>query len=123
MRHRRPSICATVYTMQQQRADGGFGMVIAVACDGLAIAPAFVMASSYMCYDIDAGSPARCRNIPAADQPLDRFPQFLASLGAEILVTGIIDADVKDYLEGCGIEVIDGRSGDPLDAVEEILDE
>lgn len=98
-------------------------MVIAVACDGLAIAPAFVRASSYMCYDIVAGSPARCRNIPAADRPLGRFPQFLASLGAEILVTGAIEADVRGYLEGCGIEVVDGCSGDPLDAVQRILDE
>lgn len=108
-------------------AEGRWGwngsMVVAVACDGLTIAPAFVMCSSYMCYKIAAGSPAGCRNVPAADQPLDHLPRFLAALGADILVTGVIDADIKEYLEGCGIEVADGRSGDPLAAVEDLLDE
>lgn len=98
-------------------------MVIAVACDGLTIAPAFVMCSSYMCYEIVAGSPASCRNIPAADQPLDHLPQFLHSLGAEILIAGIMDAEMKGYLDDSGIEVVDGRSGDPLAAVEDLLDE
>lgn len=98
-------------------------MGIAVACDGLSIAPRFVACSSYMCYDVSAGSPRGCRNISAADQPLDKLPDFLHAVEADTLIAGAVDDEVVALLESRGITVIAGRSGDPLHAVEEYLNE
>lgn len=98
-------------------------MAIAVACDGLTIAPAFVTCSSYMCYDVSTGSPMNCRNIPAADQPLQNLPIFLDSIGADVLICGQIDREVAALVEAHGVEVVSGRRGDPLTAVEDYLDE
>ncbi len=96
-------------------------MGIAVACDGLAIAPAFVQCSSYMCYEVAEGQPIGCRNIPAFDQPPEKLPEFFDAIDADTVIVGCIDGDIAANLEAHDVKVVSDKLGDPLSAVREYL--
>ena len=92
-------------------------MRIAVACDGLSIAPYFVQCSSYMCYTIENDIVTDSRNIPAFDLPLDQLPGFFHAIEANILMTGVIEEALVSIFENNRLEVVRDMAGDPLTAV------
>ena len=96
-------------------------MRVAVACDGLAIAPHFVQSTSYMCYTVANGIVVDCHNIPTPDQPLEMLPDFFAAIEADVLMTGIIDDAAAAVLRSRGMKVVPNMSGDPLTSVRRYL--
>lgn len=90
-------------------------MKIAVACNGLEVAPYFSQCSNYMCYTVDRGIIVGCQNMPAPDQPLDQLILLLSSIGMDTLIMGRIEYDMASTLCAAGIEVVAGAQGEALD--------
>ena len=91
-------------------------MRIAVACQGLEVAPYFVQCTGYTCYNVERGIISDSQNMPALDQPLDKLVALLKSIGIDVLVVGLIEYDMASVLCRNGIEVIAGAKGNALDA-------
>ena len=90
-------------------------MRIAVACQGLTVAPYFVQSTGYMCYNVDRGIISDSRNMPAFDQGADKFVELLKSLEIDVLIVGLIEQTMASILCRSGIEVVAGAKGDALD--------
>ncbi len=91
-------------------------MRIAVACDGLAVAPFFVQTTSYMFYTVKHGVIVDSRNLPAFDKTIQELAELLKALEVDALVVGKIEQDMSALLRNEEIEVVEGASGDPLTA-------
>ena len=96
-------------------------MKIAVACDGLSVAPLFLKCTSYMCYTVERGVIVDSRNLPAFDQPIEAAANVLRSLGVDVLIMGRIDPDAKERLGASGATLVTGAKGDPLQAARSYL--
>ena len=90
-------------------------MRIAVACDGLAVAPYFVQCTSYACYMVERGIITGSRSMPAFDQPIDKLAEVLKSVQIDVLIVGRIEYDMASALCRSGIEVVAGAEGNALD--------
>ena len=90
-------------------------MKIAVACNGLDVAPFFSQCSNYMCYTVDRGIIVGCQNMPALDQPLEQLIELLRAIGMDTLIVGRIEYDMASSLCISGIEVVAGAEGEALD--------
>ena len=55
-------------------------MRIAVACQGLDVAPRFARSSSFMCYRVDRGMFADCQNMPNLSFPPAQLAPVLKDL-------------------------------------------
>ena len=96
-------------------------MKVAVACDGLVVAPYFVQSTSFMIYTVRYGVVVDSRNFIAIDQPIKQLAELLRSLGVDTVIVGRIDANKAAALEAAGLEVIRNAADDPLIAVREYL--
>ncbi|MBQ3301611.1 MAG: hypothetical protein IJH04_05660 [Eggerthellaceae bacterium] len=92
-------------------------MRIAVACDGLEVATYFVQSTNYMCYTVDRGIIVDSRNMPAFDQPLDKFIELMKSIQMDTLIVGRIEYDMATAFCHNGIEIVAGAEGRALDVV------
>lgn len=96
-------------------------MRIAVACDGLVIAPYFVQCTGYMVYTVQYGRVVESRNLPALDQPISLLANVLLSLEIDTLIVGRIDEEMAAMLSSAGLEVVANAQDDPLVAVQDYL--
>ena len=85
-------------------------MRIAVASEGLEVAPRFRQCASYMCYRVDRGIIVECQNLP---NPVE--------MGVDTLIVGAIDYDVANVFCHAGIEVRAGAHGSAREVVQAYL--
>ena len=90
-------------------------MKVAVACQGLTVAPYFVQCTGYTVYTVDRGIITDSRSIPAPDQPIEKLVDMLKSIGIDTLIVGRIVYDMASVLCRNGIEVVAGAEGSALD--------
>ena len=76
-------------------------MKIIVACEGLGVSPHAVHCASFMCYTVERGIIADCRN-----------------LDVSTIITGGIDYDFANMLCHAGIEVVAGVEGSAREVLE-----
>ena len=80
-------------------------MRIAVACQGLDVAPRFARSSSFMCYRVDRGMFADCQNMPNLSFPPAQLAQVLKDLDVSVMIVDRIDPTSETALKAAGIEV------------------
>ena len=86
-------------------------MRIAVACQGLDVAPRFARSSSFMCYRVDRGMFADCQNMPNLSFPPAQLAQVLKDLDVSVMIVNRIDPTSETALKAAGIEVQAGYTG------------
>ena len=96
-------------------------MNIAVACDGLVIAPYFVQCNGYMVYSVDRGVVVDSRNLPVFDRSVHRAVNLFQSIGIDVLIVGRIDSEMASVIRSSGIELVEGAQDDPLVATREFI--
>ena len=96
-------------------------MKIAVACDGLVVAPYFVQCTSYTIYTVKLGRIVDSRNLVAFDQTLRQLGEMLHSLDIDVLIVGRIEPDVQAFLASFGLEIVPNAEDDPLVSAREYL--
>lgn len=90
---------------------------VAVACDGLAIAPYFAQSTSYTVYTVKDGRVMESRNLPVFDRSGSQLPTLLDSIGVGTFIAGGIDNGTVSALHSSDIDVVSDAAGDPLSAV------
>lgn len=93
-------------------------MKIAVACDGLAIAPHAASCSSFTCYTINSGVIVSCSNVPNLGLSPRERAQFLRDMGVDALLARQFSDEGLAALGGTGIEPILTGATTPREAVE-----
>ena len=86
-------------------------MRIAVACQGLDVAPRFARSSSFMCYRVVRGMFADCQNMPNLSFPPAQLAQVLKDLEVSVMIVNRIDPTSETALKAAGIEVQTGYTG------------
>ena len=81
-------------------------MRIAVASEGLEVAPRFGQCSSYMCYNVECGVIVDCQNMPNLGMPAQRLAALFDEFGVDVLIVNTIEYDVANVFCHAGIEVI-----------------
>ena len=93
-------------------------MRIAVASEGLEVAPRFRQCASYMCYRVDRGIIVECQNLPNPGLAAPKLVALLVEMGVDTLIVGAIDYDVANVFCHAGIEVIAGAHGSAREVVQ-----
>ena len=93
-------------------------MIIIVACEGLGVSPHAVHCASFMCYTVDRGIIADCRNLPNPGLSAEDTAQMFIDLGVSTIITGGIDYDFANMLCHAGIEVVAGVEGSAREVLE-----
>ena len=96
-------------------------MRIAVASEGLEVAPRFRQCASYMCYRVDRGIIVECQNLPNPGLAAPKLVALLVEMGVDTLIVGAIDYDVANVFCHAGIEVIAGAHGSAREVVQAYL--
>lgn len=96
-------------------------MKVAVACDGLVVAPYFVQTTSYQIYTVERGVIVGSNNLPALDQSISQLADLLKDIGIDAFIVGRIDADMAAILRTSGAELVTDAKDDPLVAAREYL--
>ena len=96
-------------------------MRIAVASEGLEVAPRFRQCASYMCYRVDRGIIVECQNLPNPGLAAPKLVALLVEIGVDTLIVGAIDYDVANVFCHAGIEVIAGAHGSAREVVQAYL--
>lgn len=86
-------------------------MIIIVACEGLGVSPHAVHCASFMCYTVERGIIADCRNLPNPGLSAEDTAQMFIDLGVSTIIAGGIDYDFANMLCHAGIEVVAGVEG------------
>lgn len=90
-------------------------MRIAVASDGLEVAPYFASTTSFMCYTVTRGIITECQNMPNPALPLEQLVELFLELGIDVLIVGRIEYNIANRLCRAGIEVVAGANGNAAD--------
>ena len=93
-------------------------MKIIVACEGLGVSPHAVHCASFMCYTVERGIIADCRNLPNPGLSAEDTAQMFIDLGVGTIITGGIDYDFANMLCHAGIEVVAGVEGSAREVLE-----
>lgn len=96
-------------------------MRIAVASDGLDVAPRFGQSASYMCYTVECGVIVECQNMPNPGLPTKKIVTLFREIGVDALIVGAIDYDVASLFCHEGIEVIAGAKGSARELTQNYL--
>lgn len=96
-------------------------MRIAVASEGLGVAPRFRQCASYMCYTVDRGVIVECQNLPNPGLAAQKLAPLLSEMGVDVLIVDAIDYDVANVFCHAGIEVIAGAHGSALKVTQSYL--
>ena len=96
-------------------------MKIAVACDGLVVAPYFVQTTSYQIYTVERGVIVSANNLPALDQTISQLADLLKSIGIDVFIVGRVDSDMAATLRTSGAELVTDAKDDPLVAAREYI--
>lgn len=90
-------------------------MRIAVASDGLEVAPYFASTTSFMCYTVTRGIITECQNMPNPALPLEQLVELFLELGIDVLIVGRIEYNIANRLCRASIEVVAGANGNAAD--------
>ena len=93
-------------------------MRIAVASEGLEVAPRFRQCASYMCYRVERGIIVECQNLPNPGLAAPKLVALLVEMGVDTLIVGAIDYDVANVFCHAGVEVIAGAHGSAREVVQ-----
>ena len=93
-------------------------MIIIVACEGLGVSPHAVHCASFMCYTVERGIIADCRNLPNPGLSAEDTTQMFIDLGVSTIIAGGIDYDFANMLCHAGIEVVAGVEGSAREVLE-----
>lgn len=96
-------------------------MRIAIACEGLRVAPRYEYCESYMCYTVDHGIIVDGQNMPSPGVNYHEIAATLYEIGVRVLIVGMIDESIANLYCEQGIEVIAGARGDARHVVDQYL--
>ncbi len=86
-------------------------MKIAIASEGLEVAPRLKQCASYMCYTVDLGVIVECQNLPNLGFSTSELIPFFEETGVDVLIAGAVEYDTANALCHAGVEVIAGAQG------------
>lgn len=86
-------------------------MRIAVASEGLDVAPNFGTCSSFTFYTVDRGIIVECQNMPNPGLPGPQIAPLLLDLDVRVLIVFAIDFDTATAFCDADIEVVAKASG------------
>ncbi|MCI8425274.1 MAG: dinitrogenase iron-molybdenum cofactor biosynthesis protein [Adlercreutzia sp.] len=96
-------------------------MRIAVACDGLEIAPHAATCTSFACYAIEAGVICGCSNVPNMALTAKERANTLKQMDVTTLLAQTFSPEGLTALAECGIEAVPTTDASPRDAVNAFL--
>lgn len=96
-------------------------MRIAVASEGLDVAPFFSATKSYMCYTVKRGIITDCQNMPNPKLSLEDLVALFLELGIDVLIVGRIEYAIASRLCRAGVEVVAGANGHAADVARSYL--
>ncbi len=96
-------------------------MKIAVACDGLEVAPQASRCSSFTCYTVTNGIISGCSNVPNMGITLKECVSTLNQMNINVLIAGMLNADLGRELETAGIEYVLSSASTPSEAAQSYL--
>ena len=94
---------------------------IAVATEDAQVAQHFGHCPSYRVYDVTDGAVQSVQEVANPGHDVGFPPDFVATLGANVVIVGGIGTGAVNRFQGHGIEVIAGASGSADAAVQEYL--
>ncbi len=86
-------------------------MRIAVASQGLDVAPWFLHCSSYMCYRVEKGLITDCHNMPNLSMSSQQTAHLMHDLGITVVLANNLEGSAKQALQEAGIETVEGMNG------------
>lgn len=81
-------------------------MRIAVACDGLSVAPHAAGCASFTCYSVNHGIISGCCNVPNMGITIFESVETLKQMDTDVLIAGSFDDELIAVLAGAGIEPV-----------------
>ena len=96
-------------------------MRIAVASEGLNVAPCFGLCSNFNCFTIEEGEIIDYRNLAVGACHHSSTVDLLCELGLDIVLVDSISERAEEAFSACGITVLKHVSGDSKLVVEEYL--
>ena len=84
-------------------------MRVAVACDGLVVAPYFVQTTSYMIYNVERGI------------IVGQLVELIKTIGIDAFIVGRIDNETAVALRTSGTDLVTNAKDDPLLAAQGYL--
>ena len=78
-------------------------MRIAVACDGLNVAPLMTRCESFTCYTVDHGIIVSCCNVPNMGVTVQESIDILKQIDVEVLIAQSFSTELEQALETAGI--------------------
>jgi predicted Fe-Mo cluster-binding NifX family protein len=99
----------------------GTQMRIAVACDGLMVAPQASRCEGYACYEVLYGTIQSCRNVPTMDGSTEENLALLKALEIDILIARHFTEDFALKLRQASIECVTSRPASPRAVVDAYL--
>ncbi|MDO5117299.1 MAG: NifB/NifX family molybdenum-iron cluster-binding protein [Eggerthellaceae bacterium] len=96
-------------------------MRIAIACEGLHVAPRYEYCESYMCYTVDHGVIVDGQNMPSPGVNYREIADTLYDIGVRVLIVGAIDASVAELFCAKDIDVIANAKGEARRVLDQYL--
>lgn len=96
-------------------------MKISVACEGTNVAGHFGHCENFTIFETADGKIVSSNSIPNPGHRPGFLPNFLADMGAEVIISGGMGGGAVDIFNERNIEVIVGVTGDAKQAVETYL--
>lgn len=93
-------------------------MRIAVACDGLAIAPQAAACTSFACYTVDNGVITGCSNVPNMGLTAQESLDILRQMGINVLIARAFTAEARSALSESSIDQIISEAPTPREAAD-----
>jgi len=93
-------------------------MRIAVASDGLEIAPCFSQCLNFNYYTTKSYEIVESQNIPAQGLSGAEYAKLMDSIGVDTLICGSIPSAAREAFEKHGIGIVAGAQGNALKATE-----
>lgn len=96
-------------------------MRIAVACDGLTVAPLTSRCESFACYSVDNGIIAGCCNVPNMGVTVQESIDILKQIDVDALIARSFSTELAGALEAAGIDRITQDEESPRVAADAYL--
>ena len=101
--------------------EGNVCMKIAVACDGLLVAPLTSRCESFTCYAVEHGIIAGCCNVPNMGVTIQESIDILKKMDADVLIARSFGTELDAALEAAGIDRVTLDEESPRLAAESYL--
>ena len=97
-------------------------MIIAVASDGLQIAPHFSQCQNFNYYTTQSYEISGSQNLPAQGCTDTEYASLMSMMGINAIICNMVGLATKSAFEEQGIEVVTGVTGTALDAARAYVD-